>query len=117
MAVKTKPLPSKAELHKLLDYVDGKLYWKYRPQSMFKTTRAWKSWNARFCGREALCSTNKAGTVLGVLNGDVVIAARVVWKMHRGTEPMLLRHKNGDSADNRIENLIACHNPVPRAAT
>lgn len=57
----------------------------------------------------------RAGTVCGYLrkdgylrikvDGALVLAHRIVWKMVHGDEPHYLDHINGDRADNRIENL------------
>jgi len=89
-------VPSDAELtgeylHKLLEYRDGKLFWKVNR-------------GKAHAGDEAGCVGNR-GYVLIVVNGKQRMAHRLVWIMH-GKEPVpMLDHIDGDQLNNRIENL------------
>ena len=102
---------------RLLDYRDGKLYWRPRTIDQFPRNLDPRhdapsrclTWNKRFAGKEA-------GTVHS--NGYSVIrfekrrkywrvrAHRVVWLLHHGEWPNgEVDHINKDRLDNRIENL------------
>ncbi len=89
-------MPSDAKLtneflHTLLDYRDGKLFWKVNRG------------RAR-AGEEAGCIGNR-GYVLIVINGKQRMAHRLIWIMH-GKQPVpMLDHIDGDQLNNRIENL------------
>ena len=39
------------------DFSSGSLTWLYRDRSMFATDRAFKSWNANYCGKDAFTAT------------------------------------------------------------
>ena len=78
-------------LHTLLDYRDGKLFWKVNRGK----ARA---------SDEAGCVGNR-GYVLIVINGKQRMAHRLIWIIH-GKEPVpMLDHIDGDQLNNRIENL------------
>ena len=98
-------------LHSILTYDSetGKLYHKPRPRDMFKSDRVWKIWNTRYANQ-------KAGTEYESTKGYWVVqldifgkkrkAHRVIWFMQYGEWPKdQIDHINGDSTDNRIENL------------
>jgi len=96
------------ELHDLLVLCTrtGKLYWKSRDRSYFKSCRSHQTFNARFAGKEAFTATNKDGYKRGILLDKHVRAHQVVWAMTRGAWPdEEIDHVNGDPADNRPENL------------
>jgi len=67
----------------------------------------------------------KAGSVCGYkrkdgyvrikVDGALVMAHRIVWKMFHGDEPIYIDHINGDRSDNRIENLRAVTSSDNRA--
>ena len=88
---------TQSEALALFEYRDGVLYWK--------KARNWKS---------------KAGDAAGTIRegGYVQIrvaprfyrAHQIVWLMHYGYIPRMLDHINGNTADNRIENLRECTN-------
>tara|TARA_S200002703_G_C3674106_1_gene207039 strand:- start:111 stop:479 length:369 start_codon:yes stop_codon:yes gene_type:complete len=45
-------------------------------------------------------------TQIPIGSGNYYTMSRIVWKFHYGTEPTgVIDHINGDSTDNRIENL------------
>lgn len=93
-------------------HADGVLVWRKRVPSLFNAGRKHsaesvaKFWN-----------TQNAGKIAGTKNGDGYImiplgkyrkfsAHRIVWNYFHGIFPsQQLDHKNGDRADNRIENL------------
>lgn len=88
----------------------GWIYWLPRPQSMFKGTRPWaaKAWNAKFAGTRAFTAINveAGGYYIGAIFGDLYRASRVIWALHHGKWPEHhLDHINGDTLDNRLENL------------
>lgn len=105
MTIRRAKLMDAALVRVLFDYEDGELYW-----------------------RKGLCAPRlslrtPAGT-FGQARGQGVISydgakysrARVVWAWHYGEWPAgYLRHLNGKSADDRIENLMpmAFHNAAP----
>lgn len=93
-------LPSKAELHRLLEYNEktGVLLWKHRDDVQ-------ESWNVRYAGKPALNSKNKRGYLYGSLLGKTVRTHRVIWKWIYGTEPNVIDHDNGIRWDNRKVNL------------
>lgn len=89
-----------------VDYLEGSLYWKTRPDAHFRTAKAARRWNERFAGRPA---GRRVGKYFDVeLGGARVRLHQLVWFLHRGYWADYLDHANGDPHDNRIENLRAC---------
>lgn len=116
MAAKT--LPSQRALRQLLSYEPetGKLYWRTRDKSFFKSSghtaehRA-NMWNGAWAGKEALNSVHpvkkyKGGSLLM----ESVKCHRVIWKLVYNEEPEQIDHINGNPSDNRLCNLRAATN-------
>ena len=84
-------------LHELFRYENGKLYWKVKPNR-----------NIRLNSEAGTVNNN--GYVIVTINGKKHQAHRIIWEMH-GREPApMIDHINGDTKDNRIENLRAANN-------
>lgn len=100
-------------LHQLLRYdaLTGLLYWKDRDESEWSEKMGCsigeiRRWNARHAGKVALTSRTRKGYPSGCILSVSVKAHSVVWAMHQGEWPQgIIDHKNGNPADNRIENL------------
>ena len=92
-----KQLPSVDELHALFRYEDGKLYW-----------RANQAGGPR-AGSYAGCYNNMGYYTIQI-NRKKLRAHRIIWKMHKGTEPAHLDHIDCNKTNNRIENLRECTN-------
>jgi len=101
-----KPMLPRELLKTLFMYTDGVLYWRTRPREHFATKRACSVWNARFPGARA-----GSVTVGGYRQIDIFAsgykAHRVIFFLLTGLEPGGIDHINGDTSDNRIENLRA----------
>lgn len=96
----SRSLPSSDYLRALLDYDSktGLLTWKPR-------TGKWSSrWNKRHAGRLAGTLTSD-GYVMIKIGHQNIAAHRAIWAMLSGTWPSMVRHSNGDPADNRKANL------------
>ena len=110
MSQKPKPLPPLYLLRDVLVYdpETGDLTWKHRCDRN-------KAWNTRFAGKKAgykYKNTRQGhyqGYVVGISIGGVSSlyqAHRIAWKIYTGDEPPAeIDHINGDSGDNRWENL------------
>lgn len=106
MTPASKPEPS--ILHELLrcDAEAGKLFWRFRPRDMFVDQRSFRTWNARYAGKEAFTNLNDQGYKKGAILGKNYPAHRVIWAMSKGAWPAAqIDHINGERADNRICNL------------
>jgi len=109
----SKALPSPEVLRQLLRYEPetGKLFWRERPLSMFKSggktaEHNCAAWHARNCGREALATLTTAGYRMGSVGHQKMYAHRAIMAMIDGRwPPAEVDHINGDPGDNRIENL------------
>jgi hypothetical protein len=86
------------------DRATGKLFWRKRPLQDFATENAWKGFNTRRAGREAGC-TKQHGYRTIYLDGRAYYAHRLAWLIAFGEMPESIDHINGNTVDNRIENL------------
>ena len=83
----------------------GLLYWKNRCREMFKTQRAFATWNARYSDKEAF-TADRCGYKHGRIFNKSYQAHRVVWALAYGVWPIDgIDHINGNKTDNRLSNL------------
>lgn len=95
----------------ILDYdaETGIFRWKKRWPDLFQDgkypkERLCEIWNTQYEGQEAF-SRDPEGYIKGELFGIKVTAHRLAWFMTYGYWPKTIDHQNGDTSDNRIENL------------
>lgn len=96
----TTPRLTVAELRQILrfDRDRNALFWLARPNI--------PAWNAKFAGRRAFTSKNKAGYFTGQINGHCYYAHRVIWAIATGKWPEnQIDHKDRDRSHNALENL------------
>ena len=109
----TKELPPPELVRKLLRYDadTGKLYWRARsPDVLGEAPTYLRTWNRRFAESEAFTTRHNTGHLRGWLLEHNIAAQRVVWAICYGKWPEgMVKHINGDNADNRIENLTTTH--------
>jgi hypothetical protein len=91
------PIPSQERLKELLSYnpQTGKLYWKPRKQPGFVN---------RLAGKEALAVPYR-GYLHGRVDGEMLMAHRVIFKLAYNQEPEQIDHINHIRSDNRLANL------------
>lgn len=94
-----KDIPPQAILRQLFDY-ESETGFLYRKLNSLTSARGWT-----LPGTRAFLNETSKGYYRGGLLGRNVMAHRVVWKWHHGTEPEEIDHINGIKTDNRIENL------------
>ncbi len=83
----------------------GKLFWKLRNISWFKTSRSWKIWNTKYAGKEA-GTVHSHGYWSFSLLGKVYKRSRVVWYFENGCLPeKFIDHIDGKILDDRYKNL------------
>ena len=100
-------LPDIETLNKFLvcDPEAGTLIWKRRPLSVFPTTNVCGCWNGKYAEKPAFQTKNRLGYLYGQIEGQRLMAHRVIWKMATGLEPDVIDHINGIVSDNRISNM------------
>lgn len=99
-------MPDQSVLQELLRYdpASGKLYWRERAAKWFSDPEQAKKWNAKWVGREALANASgryKGGSIFG----RHYWAHRVIFRIVTGVEPVEVDHIDGNTLDNRWENL------------
>lgn len=98
----TAPLPDRDRLHELLQYdeASGNLTWRHREWIDPRGRRR----EFRFSGQQAGCVRTDSRHVV-MVDGKLFVAARLIWKMVHGVDPVCVDHINGDPRDNRLSNL------------
>ena len=106
--MKKAPIPSQQYLNMLLSYdgSTGKLYWKPRSLSSFKSEAAGKTWNKRFANKEAFTALRSDGYLGGAIDYVNYLAHRIIFKMVHGYDPDQIDHDDRDRSNNKLKNLL-----------
>jgi len=84
------------------EYLDSRFYYNAKTGYLF-----WRKAEPRYLGKRAGYLYEKRNSWIINLDGVHQKAAKLVWIMHHRRPPFgSIYHKNRDSSDNRIENLI-----------
>lgn len=85
---------------------NGKMYWKPRTEKHIKKPCSLKSWNTRYSGKEIKTVDGK-GYIHCLIFGKFYRTHRLAWLISYGHWPDFIDHKDGDRANNRLENLAS----------
>ncbi|HEB4103147.1 TPA: HNH endonuclease [Acinetobacter baumannii] len=101
------------DLHDLFEYEDGALIWKEPPDSFFDDPRSKKRFVSRYAGKQA---GRKTGDYREVgIKGKRYAEHRIIYFMFTGEEPDYVDHRDGDTNNNRFNNLRAATNSTNQA--
>lgn len=98
----TKQL-TKEYLNSLFDYDDGQLIWKVAPNKHVKI--------GSIAGGKVT-----SGQVKISINKKICTAHRIIFVMFHGYMPKFVGHKDGNSLNNKIENLVALNSKCPKSS-
>lgn len=114
---KINELPNYELLKLLFKYESGKLIRNNIDEDLLHftnfTIRTLRKWNSTLAGLEAgheFITTSGTRTKQVRINGKMYYVHRIIFKLCTGEEPDLIDHINGDSSDNRLENLRSVDN-------
>lgn len=108
------PLPSQERLKQLFDYdpLTGELFSRFRPQSDFKSYKAWAIWKGRNLTGERIGFQHRDGNMLywclyltELNTGRQLMQHRVIWRLVTGDEPFMVDHHDTNGLNNAWENL------------
>lgn len=102
--------PTIEQVHEALEYRDGRLYWKRRPRSHFRSEGAWKTVNTKFAGREAGFlhwnpDTGDLRHVVTLFDQDIARYVLVWAIVHNSWPESHLDHINQVENDDHPQNL------------
>ena len=105
-----KTLPSKEYLDECFHchVIDGCLVWKKRPLSHFSSIKICSQWNSSWAGKRAGSVRNTRGDKkysFVCVKKERFPLHRVIWKIVNGVDPDVIDHIDGDTLNNRIDNL------------
>lgn len=101
-----RTLPPADYLRQCFDYdpASGELRWRHRPVEHFPNLRIANGWNAKY--PDMVVGWRDAfGSMKTSLNGIKFAVARIIWKMHHGTDPLIIDHIDRNPQNNRLDNL------------
>lgn len=106
MTITREEILTKAFLDEAFVYKDGFLFWKERPSHHFAEEWIRGAFNKRFAHKQAGYSRNGYRFVDFPLAKKVGVH-RIVFVLHHGFVPETVDHIDGDTNNNRVENLRA----------
>lgn len=112
MTLTVRQMPDSDYLHQCFDYNpdSGGLTWKARPVSHFKSEALAINFNNKHVGKIAGCVlVTKTGKYIMVrIDGALLYAHRIIYKMFYGREPKIIDHIDGNGINNSIKNIRSC---------
>lgn len=76
------------------DHDTGKLYWAVRPRKYFNSDLHYKSWNARFSGKEVCLYKDRLGYLKLKIFKNQYSAHRLIWLFVHGEHASSIDHIN-----------------------
>lgn len=100
-------LPPVEVLMGLFRYDDstGSLLWRYRPASTFDTLAQAEAWNSAYCNTLAGTEDSFGYLRVNIKGFGKFQSHRIIFKMAHGHDPDVIDHIDGNTRNNRVENL------------